>query len=212
MLVKSLFRRLSLSYLSITVVAVVLVAFYGWRMTRDLYLERTRESLETKARLCANQTLELLASGRPAAVDELCKKWGSSVDLRITVILPAGEVVGDTEADPQQMDDHSNRPEVIEAATKGVGRSTRFSDTLNNERMYVAVAVKQGNKLDHFVRTSVPVSALQEALGEIYHQIVIAGLVAAGLIAIVSLWFSLRITAAVGRQVSRSSGPETPDA
>ena len=35
-------------------------------------------------------------------VDAVCKELGKATGTRITVILPAGRVVGDTEADPER--------------------------------------------------------------------------------------------------------------
>jgi two-component system phosphate regulon sensor histidine kinase PhoR len=60
--------------------------------------------------------------------------------------------------------------------------------------MYVAVPVYRNGSLAAIVRTSVPVTAINEALGAILHRILVGALVATGLIAAVSLWISLRIS------------------
>ena len=39
------------------------------------------------------------------------------------------------------MENHSNRPEVIAALASGVGQATRYSATLHENMMYVAVPV-----------------------------------------------------------------------
>ena len=59
--------------------------------------------------------------------------------------------------------------------------------------MYVAIPVHRDGSLAAVVRTSIPVTAINEAVGAIRQKIVIAVLVVTGLLAVVSLWFSARI-------------------
>jgi len=143
---KSLVKSLFLSYLWITLAAVVLVGLYGAHIVRQVYLDRTAQDLEARARLCERPVLELLAQEKWAEVDAICKELGKSTGtrmgdgpdpFRLTVILPSGRVVGDTEEDPRRMENHKDRPEIREAAAGSVGRSLRYSATLKEELMYV---------------------------------------------------------------------------
>ncbi len=54
------------------------------------------------------------------------------------------------------MDDHANRPEIQEAKVRGLGRSTRYSNTLGEEMMYVAIAVKEGGEIHGYLRLARP--------------------------------------------------------
>jgi two-component system phosphate regulon sensor histidine kinase PhoR len=191
---KSLGRSLFLSYLWITLAAVILVGIYGASMVRGLYLDQTRQDLEARARLCRSHVLELLQSGGPSDVDVLSKELGRAADTRITVILSSGQVVGDTEEDPRRMDNHGGRPEVRKALAGSVGWSVRYSATLKEERMYVAVPALRDGRLAAVVRTSVPVTAIRETVGAIHRRILIAGLIVTGLLAAVSVWLSMRIS------------------
>lgn len=190
---KPIFQRLFLSYLWITVAAVVLVGVSTDRMMRGFYLDQTAEDLEIRARLCAKEIAEDLKRGDSRAVDAHCKDWGQAIDTRITVILPTGEVIGDTDEDPSVMVNHKRRPEIRKAMQGNVGRATHYSETLKEERMYLAVATDGGDPPAAVVRTSIPVTAINEALGAVHQKIILAGLVATGLIAAVSLWISLWI-------------------
>lgn len=191
---KRLARQLFLPYLWITIVVVVVVGLYGAHTLRRFYLEHLGMDLEARARLCARQMIELLERDDTAGVDVAAKELGKTTSTRITVILPSGEVLGDTEENPRHMDNHKHRPEVQEALDGAVGQSTRYSATLQEEFMYVAVPVYRNDSLAAIVRTSVPVTAIDEALGAILHRILVGALVATGLIAAVSLWISLRIS------------------
>ena len=66
---------------------------------------------------------------------------------RITLISAEGVVLYDSLTKIDSMDNHLNRPEVIGAAEKGTGESTRVSDTLGKQNYYYAVLLKNGNIL-----------------------------------------------------------------
>ena len=100
---------------------------------RHLYLEQAAADLEARAYFFERQIFEHLDPLDEKAVDFLCKKVGKSASTRITVILPSGRVIGDTEEDPSRMDNHVDRPEIIEALTRDSGTSTRYSRTLDKE-------------------------------------------------------------------------------
>ena len=51
-------------------------------------------------------------------------------DTRMTLIAPDGTVLYDSYADESAMENHSQRPEVIEALQTGEGQSGRYSETL----------------------------------------------------------------------------------
>jgi two-component system, OmpR family, phosphate regulon sensor histidine kinase PhoR len=57
---------------------------------------------------------------------------------RITVLLPDGTPVFDSQGDVRLMDNHNMRPEVVAARTSGIGTSRRYSDTLSRNMVYAA--------------------------------------------------------------------------
>ena len=191
---KRLIRQLGLSYVWVTVAAVVLVGLSGSHMVQDYYLEQTAEDLQARARLCRPQIVSLLEQGDRAGVDAFCKELGRATATRITAILPSGEVVGDTEENPANMDNHAQRPEVVEARQGKVGRQTRYSMTLQQKLMYVAVPVEQRGELALVVRTSIPVTEVEKMLGTLRRRILVAALVAGVLAVALSLWFSARLS------------------
>ncbi|MCM1114698.1 MAG: ATP-binding protein [Clostridium sp.] len=66
---------------------------------------------------------------------------------RITLISPDGDVLADTSADKSELDDHSNRQEVVEALKNGSGKSVRYSKTLAEKTIYYALKMSDGNVL-----------------------------------------------------------------
>lgn len=66
---------------------------------------------------------------------------------RMTVIAQDGTVLLDSRAAAETMENHADRPEVIEAFRTGVGESLRYSSTLRTEMYYYAVMLRNGNVL-----------------------------------------------------------------
>ena len=64
---------------------------------------------------------------------------------RITWIQSDGEVLFDNEANADHMENHLEREEVREAMTTGEGESSRYSNTLTERYVYVAVALDDGS-------------------------------------------------------------------
>ena len=64
---------------------------------------------------------------------------------RITWIQSDGEVLFDNEANTDHMENHLEREEVREAMTTGEGESSRYSNTLTERYVYVAVALDDGS-------------------------------------------------------------------
>lgn len=87
------------------------------------------------------------------------------IDARISIIDLTGNVLIDTEADSKELENHSDRPEVIEAITNGFGNDIRLSRSLEEEFIYIAVPItNQQNEVVAISRLSVPNSDFSQNL------------------------------------------------
>ncbi len=191
---KRLLWQLYPSYLIITILALVLVSFYASRSIRSFYYKEIVEDLRARAQLASERILPVLRQLESNEVDRLCKELGGLAAVRLTVILPDGRVAGDTDEQPAQMENHGDRPEFIEAMSGDFGSSVRYSDTLGKNMMYVALAVREQSRTLAVVRASIPVTAVDQTLADIYAKIAWAGIAAAGCAAGITLLVSRRIT------------------
>ncbi|HVT90176.1 MAG TPA: ATP-binding protein [Tepidisphaeraceae bacterium] len=86
------------------------------------------------------------------------KDLATVLDTRITLIDGQGVVLFDSHHDPATMENHNDRPEVLDARGIGVGSSVRRSDTLSQEGVYVAQLLDPNNAQGMVVRLSYPQS------------------------------------------------------
>ncbi|MEN8127988.1 MAG: ATP-binding protein [Planctomycetota bacterium] len=194
---KRLLWQLYPSYLLLTVIAVLAVAWYTSHSLRRFYFRQVSEDIKSRAHLVRPQIVADLTDGNYEKIDRYCKTTGPLSGTRITVILPGGRVIGDSDEQIADMKNHADRPEFRQALTGRIGSSTRFSDTLGKNMMYLAIPIQSRDSdgaVLAVVRTSVPVSAIDEALRQIYLKILWAVLIVAILAAVISLALSKRIS------------------
>ena len=79
--------------------------------------------------------------------DFLTGKIGDATSSRITLLGKDGDVLFDSIENPSEMENHSNRPEFIEAEKKGFGEMVRYSDTLSKQTFYYAIKLKDDQVL-----------------------------------------------------------------
>ena len=66
---------------------------------------------------------------------------------RLTLIDADGTVLFDSDVDPAQMENHADRPEVIQAIAEGAGESSRYSETLTEKTINCAILLENGQVL-----------------------------------------------------------------
>jgi len=91
--------------------------------------------------------------------------------LRITIVDPTGRVTADSQADARRMDNHLSRPEIQQAGKEGLGKSSRFSVTLQESMLYVALPVRENAEVKRYVRVARPLTAVQESIDRLYQSI-----------------------------------------
>jgi len=190
---KSLLWHLFFSYLVITLLSLVAVTWYSNASLKKFMLKQIEADLEERALLFGPMLLQHLSPLDERAIDHLCKTIGKAASTRVTIMVPWGKVVGDSDNDPEGMDNHLDRPEVATALEAARGVSTRYSPTLGKEMMYVAIALKKESRTLGVLRTAIPVDDIGKALNAMEKRIAVAGLIIAVLAAFLSLLLSHRI-------------------
>ncbi|MFD2334221.1 two-component system histidine kinase PnpS [Cohnella sp. GCM10020058] len=125
-------------------------------------------------------------------------------DMRVTYIATDGEVIGDSDHAPGTMDNHAGREEVREALADGLGRSIRHSDTLNENMLYVAYAVKDGatGQTLGIIRLAMSLSAVEHSLDRMWMALALGLLAVFALAALVSYRVALSVTRPLERMTS----------
>ena len=189
-----LFWKLYPPFLMIVLIPLLAASWYADFSMRRFFMDQTSSNLGARANLLKDQMTAYLMAEDWKNIDLLCKRAGIFADTRITVILPLGKVLGDSEADPKTMENHSDRPEFVKAMSGETGVFTRYSDTLREPMMYLAVPLIEGEKRIGVLRTSMSISAIDTQLEKIHQRTSFGVLVVALLATGASLLFSRRVS------------------
>jgi two-component system phosphate regulon sensor histidine kinase PhoR len=186
--------RLFPSYLLITLISLLAATWYASEAMRQFFLDQTAADLRVRAALLEKQIQGLLSPLRKETIDAICKEAGPLSATRITVILPDGAVIGDSREKPHLMDNHANRPEIIEAFAGQTGRSLRYSNTLMQRMLYVATPLVDNQRIVAVLRTSLPATSVEAEIKSIQLKIALGGCIIALLAAGISWVISRRIS------------------
>lgn len=205
---KKLIWQIFPSFLIITLLSLTAVTLYSTSYFKKIFLENSEAELIIRTKILQDKFIDTLKSNfdqtakpnlmaKPdlmAKIDEQCKKIGKDTNIRVTVILPSGLVVGDSFGDIQTMENHMKRPEISQALKRQKGVSIRYSATLDKNMMYVALPVIDDNTTIAVVRTAVSISAIDREIKTIRNNILLALVLTTLAAAIASLYVTRRIT------------------
>lgn len=155
--------KLFASFLLLTTATVgALLLYLGPELERHLVSDLT-EHLFSQARIAAltasSSAGELTRNG-PSLAAEI----GRRSSARVTIIAPDGVVVGDSELPGNrlaEMENHRDRPEVIQALQEGRGSSVRYSTTLQSEMLYVAAPIPLQSGGSGALRLALPLTSVE---------------------------------------------------
>ena len=154
-----------------TVALVVLLASIGIA-TSFLY-----DHFNTSQQSQLQAELHLVADTVNEVGIEYFETFDSSV-FRFTVVGADGTVLYDTQAVANEMENHADREEIIEAFQSGKGSSARTSSTLTEKTFYEAVLLENGDVLRISVNQLTIGALIISMLPAIFVIIIIATIVA----------------------------------
>ncbi len=164
-----IFLKLTIWALILIVVATIVIDF-AIRQSWEASLRRQIElSLTQETTLFANQVQDINNPNLPHLAADAAK----AAQVRVTAIDRSGKVLVDTEANPDQMENHATRPEFQAALNGQAGTNVRRSRTVGIEFLYTAMPVKNGA-----VRMAYPLSSIQNTTAQVRRSLMEASLVA----------------------------------
>ena len=146
-----LFRITAAAILAVTIAAVLVSV----TVLYSTFLDESQEDLIAEA--------DHVAAGVELAGLEYLTALKPHSDFRITWIGADGNVLFDSKADPALMDNHSNRPEFLQALRTGQGDARRVSGTLSDWVIYRAVRIADGSVVRLCLLESSPFYMLSRA-------------------------------------------------
>jgi two-component system phosphate regulon sensor histidine kinase PhoR len=148
--------------------ALLAVDYFAERALRRDY-ERATYSKLTGIAGIAQARARALPAIPPALPEDVTKlnEWVAQMaasGARVTIIGSDGQVLAESQSDPQTMENHANRPEVREALASGSGRAIRRSVTVDRDLLYYAIRYDTASGPPIVLRFALPIETVNEVL------------------------------------------------
>jgi len=189
--------------LGLLVVSITVADAYLTRSLEADLGERVRRDLQVRLRLIERDASTLGAPlDQRAPWDALADDLGARAGIRVTLIRADGVVLGDSELDGdalEQVENHARRPEVEHAFARGGGATERWSSTIGQRMLYMAVPFRHAGQVAGVVRLAKPLTEVDDAIGRLRGLVAlafaIALLVAVFMSSLAAQWMSKAVRA-----------------
>ncbi|MBF0572163.1 MAG: PAS domain S-box protein [Desulfamplus sp.] len=203
------------SFLIITLLSLTAVTWYSTIFFKSFFLYNTEKELTTIAEFVKREFISRYPDFAKTssnmdiqAIDRLCKEIGQNIGIRVTIILPSGQVVGDSLGNIKTMENHKHRYEIELAINNKKGVSIRKSGTLGENMMYIAIPViynndneiakdnlsSKENEALWIIRIAISITNIEKQIKSIQKKIFVALMLTVTAAAVVGLFVARRIT------------------
>lgn len=189
----SLFSRIFLSLAALVCGALLIEGELSARALRRHLIEQIGQALRVQAHL-AGEVLGIKTADLHRKVREL----SAACACRVTFIAPSGKVLADSEVEPASiagLENHGNRPEVAAALASGAGESSRFSQTIGQDFLYVAAAWPPAGAPAGVIRLALPLTEVAARVSDVRRKL----FALVGLVLVAALFVALLLSRAISR-------------
>jgi two-component system, OmpR family, phosphate regulon sensor histidine kinase PhoR len=185
------FLKIFVSYVILVVLAIAVMDFFLTPRIKDIMTKSVEDEMIGIAKTIALMPADSMKSKVPEIARQL--------NMRVTLIDPSGRVMADSEADAAKMENHLDRPEIEQARTAGQGKASRFSVTLQESMLYVALPIKENGRMKGYLRLAHSLGKVTESLDQLYQALYLTMYI----IAIPSLILAFIFSRKIGSRLNR---------
>lgn len=197
----------------LVIIAISIAGIFTSALTRYFYKYEVRNNIENTAILICHQLKEKLSANQKIDYDKIAKEYSELLDnkpsiierlsyfSRITIIDYNGNVLGESDSNFNEMQNHLDRKEIKEAIQGKVGIDERFSETMNFTYLYVALPIEGKNII---VRVSVPLYQINSINKFFFFYTILGILVGLLLTILISVKLSKIITSPINQLINTS--------
>ncbi len=192
--VRLLLWNLLLIVITLGVLDLILNSSLTWYLENQIEQQLRRD--------CTVAGAYLARETAPGRSDDVVDELAEMLNVRVTLIATDGRVLGDSELDGialENVENHADRPEVLEAKRVGIGKSVRQSATVRKNFMYVAKRLDAG-----VLRLAMPLTDVAVLIGELRFRLIIATVASLVLMLLFGYAVSLKLSRPI-REIARAA-------
>jgi len=173
--------RIAVPFITLFSILLLGLGIYLVNTIRQNKIQEFESQLSAESYLLANfvRLLSLDNELNSIDLDVQAKQWADFLGSRVTIIAPDGNVMGESDAVLEDMDNHLDRPEIQQALADGFGKSVRFSQTEGENQMYIAVPVQKDGQIIAITRVALSLTQIQGEISQVVRIIILSIFLAA---------------------------------
>jgi two-component system phosphate regulon sensor histidine kinase PhoR len=200
-----IFLKIFTGFLVVTLALSLLISIFSHGIIRSSFREMTADRLKAQGIPLRDLAAPMLAAGDTSGLARFAVTYGPQIDARITILNTEGRVLADSEKDPSTMENHGDRPEIREALKGAIGQSIRYSSTLKNDLLYLALPIIEGGRLVGVLRMSVTLDHIEGLMQALFRRLAVLTAVVMALSLLTAALFSHFISAPI-RELAVAAG------
>ncbi len=196
--------KITLTYLLITLLVILLLGLFLAIEIEDYFRDRLLAQLQTETSIIHAMLRESSERNEPQDhIVAYLRAHSNASNLRITLIDREGRVLYESWVPDSligSLENHANRPEIVEARMRGIGKNTRRSASTHDDLYYVARFIDNAPFHNsafpslQYIRVAISFQEVSHLITEIRAMIVAAGFLVLFIIGSVSLVVARRIS------------------
>jgi len=199
--------RLALMFMLLAGVSILGSGFFMYGIVVNAHVETAMAAMERELALISRDLAALDAGPasdpvlRREALSRYAAETDRLLDARITIIGTDGTVLADSRTDPDDMENHGSREEILQAKAEGIGFARRQSVSLGIGLLYAAVpfSPEGSDEPAGYVRIAVGMDTLETTKRRLLHGLAAWML----LFAAIAFAASYRIARSLSRPLER---------
>lgn len=165
-------KKILIIFMILFLVGVIITGMISINYTKIEYKNNLQQSMIDYAKLIADS----IENDNSIDFQNDSIEVSKLIESRVTFIDKNGVVIGDSDADIEKLDNHKDRPEVIEAYKGEIGTIIRHSDTLGIDFLYIAYPIEYDEET-LIVRISKPMIEIEMFNNELLYNYMVASIV-----------------------------------
>lgn len=129
-----------LKFLVLFVSTLLITSLISYIALKSIIIEHNKNHLKHAIELMEIELKNI------SNLDDFVMQIHDKTSLRVTVIAEDGIVLAESNADKNEMDNHSSRFEIMQSNSQDYGDITRYSKTVKTDFLYIAKKVPYNNK------------------------------------------------------------------
>jgi len=200
----TIFRKIFINFVIVIFITAGLFLLFSSQIVKTYYINTLSKDLEQVARTVSSSVKFMHSSNEKESIQEFVKEIGLSKGYRITIVGSDGVVWGDSEKNPEEMENHKNRPEIIKALKGEIGTSIRYSKTTKEYMLYVAVPIRRDGEIIGVARASMFMKSIYNLINTLKTRLIFSTLLSSIAALLLSYFLSKGITTPIKELVEFS--------